>query len=568
MITSARIRGAVALALALLFGLGFGLNYGSSTQVSYILRSVKILHPTLWTRDWLVSQTHVYHPAYAWFGTLLLRLTPSGSAVAWANVLFIAIGMLALYVTLGALVNRERVLLAFCVVLILASVTRTLAPGGSYAFSELFLPSTLGTVGTLAAAAAFILGRPLLAGLCLAFAGLFHVNYLVLDGCVFGAAWLFGGRERRLLDAVVCLGPACLVLLWDLPFLLISASPSVSAEAQRIFQDVRSPHHYCVPNFAWDFLLWAGFQGLGAAALLGPARRGSLVHRRMLQLLAGWWALVFPAALLSSVVVVNFVRQLFAWRICAEADLLAQAALAAALVGVFCEGRRALPTLDRPTRWLFGLSLAALVLGSIMAHKVAPMLVVLILIGVAVVIEKGYLRSLTTAPDSGLSAGRVLAALLITLAAVNVARFSRLARYSNLLSGGDRGAAELCTWVTANTPEDALLLTPPDEEELRFRCRRAIVVDWKTAPVEPAEVLAWFERIEDVTGRRPFHNEADLTGYNQLDAARLARLQARYGIDYLVVERGHEPDLGVAPAFSGQRLVVYRLPGAKRAGML
>jgi hypothetical protein len=280
-----------------------------------------------------------------------------------------------------------------------------------------------------------------------------------------------------------------------------------------------------------------------------------------LVLLMGWWALVIPAALLSSVLVINFVRQLFAWRICAEADLLAQAAFAATLVGVLCDGQRALSDLDRRTKILAGTGVAALLLGSLVTGKWIPTLVVLSLLAAAFVVAKGYVRALAASQPSGLPVARVLAALLITLAAVNVARFSRLRRYSNLLSGGDRGAAELCAWVTAHSPENALFLTPPDEEELRFRCQRAIVVDWKTEPVEPAEVLAWFERIEDVTGRRPFRGEADLAGYEQLDGARVARLRARYGFDYVVVERGHELDLGVAPVFSGRRLIVYALPG-------
>jgi hypothetical protein len=51
-----------------------------------------------------------------------------------------------------------------------------------------------------------------------------------------------------------------------------------------------------------------------------------------------------------------------------------------------------------------------------------------------------------------------------------------------------------------------------------------------------------------------------LTGYAQLDATRVAKLRGKYGFDYVLVEHGHELDLGVAPAFSGQRFVAYALP--------
>jgi len=439
-------------------------------------------------------------------------------------------------------------------------VTRTLAPGGSYAFSELFLPSTLGTVGLLACAVAFVAGRPLVSGICLALAGLFHVNYLVLGLCVFGVAWLLSGRERLGIRALAGLGPAVLVLLGFLPFLLASASPGVSAEAQRIFQDVRSPHHYCVSIFAWDFSFWAGFQALGVAALLGPAQRGSVVHQRLLKLLVGWCGLVVLAALLSSVVVVRSVSQLFAWRICAEAELLAQVAFAAALLGMYCDGRKAFENFAQSETILGAIGLAALVLGSVVTGKWNTTLVVLSLCAVAFAIVRGLPRGLMGPPaQGGLPLARVTGALLTTLVAVNVARFSRLVHYSNLLSGGDKSTTELCDWVQAHTREDALLLTPPHEDELRFLCRRAIVVDWKTAPVMPAEILTWFERIQDVTGRRPFRTEADLAGYDKLDPARVALLRQRYGIDYVVVEHGHELDLGVRPAFSGARFAVYPL---------
>jgi len=557
------VRTWLVLVLALLFGLGFGLNYGSSNQVQYLLPSVRALHPSLWTRDFVVTQTYNYHPVYPLLGTLLLRFCPSGLAIAWANVVLIAVGMLAVYVVLRLLLNQERALPAFCIVLVLASVTRTNAPGLSYAFSEIFQPSTLGSVGMLAAAAAFIADRPLVSGLCLAVAGLFHVNYLVLGLCVFGTAWLLGGREGLLPRLLAGLGPPLVVLLFFLPFLLAGGGAGASAEARRFLLDVRSPHHYRVPGFAWDFAFWGGQQCLAVATLLAPARRGLRCQRRILRLLFGFWALMVPAALLSSVVVVPVVKQLFAWRVSAEAELLAQAALAAALVGLYCDGRAALTDFDRPARALATIGLGALVLGSLVTGKWNLTLAVLCFLLVAFAIEKGVLGARVA--ERGLSLGRASGALLITLVAVNVARFSRLGRYSNELSGGEPGLTELCRWVIDHTPEDALFLTPPVEDDLRFNCRRAIVVDWKWVPALPSEILSWRHRLEDVTGRTPFRSASDLAGYDQLDRDRVALLQRRYGIDYVVVERGHELDLGVQPEFSGRRFTVYALaPTAAR----
>ncbi|HEY4107354.1 MAG TPA: DUF6798 domain-containing protein [Polyangiaceae bacterium] len=549
----------VALVLGLLFGLGFGLNYGSATQTSYILWAVKLIHPELWRRDWLVTRTFAYHKAYAELGALLLRLTPSGSAVAWANVVVIAAGVLALYAVIRALSPAARALPAFCVALILASVTRTLAPGMSYAFSELLLPSTLGAVGILAAAAAFVADRPLVTGVCLAVGGVFHVNDLILSLCVFGIALLLCGRKQLLRNALYGLGPPLLVLLWFLPFLLASVGPGASAEGQRIFQEVRLPHHYLVPRFAWDFALWIGFQLLGLAALLGEVERGSTPHRRLLLLLVGWWLLTIPSALLSSVVVVHFVRELFAWRISAEADLLAQAAFAVAFIATVCEGKAALDHFDRRAIGLGLAGVALIALGSVPTNKLNVGVGTLLLFTALILFSRTPLRKLIAPNGDPASASRVLIAVLISLISVNIARFSRLRRYSNLLSGGDPAVTGLCNWVRAHTDRDAVLLTPPDEEALRLRCERAIVIDWKTAPAKPSEVLEWLRRIEAVTGQKPFRYERELSSYDELDAERVARLRARYGFDYVVTKRGHEPNLSVAPLFTNQRFSVFRL---------
>ena len=564
MLKGALIRGGPVLLLAFLFGLGFGLNYATSNQLYYLLQPLKTLHPTLWTRDWLAAESQGYHPSYAWLTTQFLRLSPSGLAIAWANAIAIALAMLALYGVLRKLQTSERTLAAFCLLLIIASVTRTLGPGMTYAFSEIFQPSTLGSLGTLAAIAAFIAGRPLLSGLCLAFAGAFHVNYLVLGLFVFGVAWLLLGRQRLASCAIAGLGPSLVVLCFFLPFLLCTTDPKISLEAAHIYQEMRAPHHYVVPTFAWDFSFWIGFQLLGAAALIGPAGRGLVVQRRVLCLLVASWLLVIPAALMSSLVVVRFVRQLFAWRICAVTELLAQAALAATLVTLYCDGKRALADFDARARLLTGLGVAVLLLGSIVTGKWVTTLLVLVLLLVAVAIANGWLGRFSSAARDGLPAVWATVALLITLVSVNIARFSRFERYSNLLSGGDHTVTELCAWAAKNTAENALFLIPPHEDDIRMHCRRAVVVDWMT-PARPAEILQWYSRLEDVTGRHPFRSAADLAGYEELDASRLARLRARYGLDYVVVTRGHELDIGLPQAFRGERFVVYSLSSKARA---
>src|SRR5262249_19455535 len=115
---------------------------------------------------------------------------------------------------------------------------------------------------------------------------------------------------------------------------------------------------------------------------------------------------------------------------------------------------------------------------------------------------------------------------------------TRLAGHSNLLSAPATSSGALATWMRDHSPTQALFLTPPDDDSLRFRSERAIVVDWKGTPAVPTEVLAWYERLSAVIGRR-LASEADLAGYDTLDPARVEALRQRYGFDYVVLKRGH-----------------------------
>jgi len=129
-----------------------------------------------------------------------------------------------------------------------------------------------------------------------------------------------------------------------------------------------------------------------------------------------------------------------------------------------------------------------------------------------------------------------------------------------------RSTRALAEFMRERTPKQALFLTPPDDDSLRFFGERAIVVDWKGNPAVPAEVLAWYRRIEDVTGRHGMTREEELRGYDALDEQRLEALRVRYGFDYAVVRRGRERALGDYPrAFEDPNYVVLEVGAAAHA---
>jgi hypothetical protein len=209
-------------------------------------------------------------------------------------------------------------------------------------------------------------------------------------------------------------------------------------------------------------------------------------------------------------------------------------------------------------RILGGLGAGCLVLAAVLGHARETSLLAASVLILALVVAR-YRASAGAHALSSSQQGWVFAALCVTFLVGSNARLRHLSRDSDLLGGRDRDVGALCQWLQKSTPVDSLLLIPPDEEAVRFRCRRAVVVDWKATPALPSEVLEWQRRIEDVTGAHPLKGEADLSGYQKLGQRQLEQLRARYGFDVVVLRRGAAFSPAAAPDFSFGRFAAYRL---------
>jgi len=132
-------------------------------------------------------------------------------------------------------------------------------------------------------------------------------------------------------------------------------------------------------------------------------------------------------------------------------------------------------------------------------------------------------------------------------------RMQEARSHSTLLKEDGGRNDELYRWLREESPKDAIYLTPPDLEGARFLGQRAIVVDWKAVPLIPTELLGWYERLCDVTGRQ-VKGMGDLGGYNSLDPERLSLIVSKYHPAYMVLRREAArrfPDLPVVYKNSG-----------------
>jgi hypothetical protein len=125
---------------------------------------------------------------------------------------------------------------------------------------------------------------------------------------------------------------------------------------------------------------------------------------------------------------------------------------------------------------------------------------------------------------------------------------ARIERESSLLRGFDPREEELYAWIRDHTTKEARFLQPPLLERFRLTARRAVVVDWKSPPILPGELLEWYDRLGAVAGRpRPRGASEVGKGYDAMDAARLTTLRDRYAVDNAVVRRGREASLSRWP---------------------
>jgi len=553
------------------FAASFGFNFGVGNQVAYLIPALRLLDPGLLTRDWFATRTTQYHPVFAELGATLLRFDRGGWAVALAFTLTVTAAGLALYGLCRKLAGRGA-LATHLLLLALLLATQTRGPALTYVFDRELQPSTLSSACLIGAALAFTTGRVFAASVLVAAGSLVHINFALLCAPAFLIAELLLGRRHLGRRLVAALALPALAVLAFLPTLRAAAAPSADADLGRhVYLAIRAPHHFLLDAKLAEFWPLLAWHGLALAALV-PLVRGPSGQPfvRLAALTAGVSAVVWGGTFagLGS----ERAAALFAWRLAPHAELLFQVLCLAA-------GTRALldPSAARlytaRARTLVVVGLGAVVAAYAVRHERVPMEVVGAAAFVGFVWDALARRARTFDTPAAFRSlwARHAPAFPAVAAGVVFVYFAvgplaRIPQRSSLLAGASQEARGLFAFMRERTPKEALFLTPPDEDSMRFLGERAIVVDWKGSPAVPREVLAWYRRIEDVTGRRGMTHAAELDGYDELDAERLEALRARYDFDYAVVRRAHEGAFTRYPrAFENARYVVLKVGTPQRA---
>jgi hypothetical protein len=558
---------AVAGIASIAYGLTFGFNYGVNNQVGYMLASLRMLDPSVLATDWYAAHTLNYHPAFAFVGWLLLAVGGRGGwGIGVATVVAAAAGAFSVYALARRLLPADLSLPAFLVTLTAMLTTGTREMATTYAFDPIFQPSMIASAALLASIAPFVAGRYLLSGVLLALGGLFHVNFLILGLGTFGLAHLCLGREGFRDRLLRHLGPSLLVALLLSPVILKGIGGADAARAQEILFEIRSPHHYRPRGYIQDFFPFLAWQALGLGLGGWVFRAGQGRGRRFAAVVAGLLVIVWSGTFAAVVLESRRATQVFVWRFAPYLDILMELMVAASALRLLFAPRApvrlsagslslcfagvaglavSLVTRDPPTvTWLEGVGGLG-VLGAAL-RLARPRLEPLVL---------------RASPWAGRAPPWVSAVLSAGVFALVVRTpLDSVRQHSNLMTGLPGSETDLYAWLRENTPKDATILSPPGLERFRLTSERAIVVDWKVSTYAPAEMLEWYRRLEDVSGRKNFHTREEVVaGYDAMDRARLDALRDQYHLTYAVVFRGRESALGRRSVYSNGQFVVLDL---------
>ncbi|MEO8845597.1 MAG: DUF6798 domain-containing protein [Kofleriaceae bacterium] len=540
--------GAIGVAIAIAHSCGYA--FGVANQVTYFIEPLRRAHPELFQQDWFATQTTMYHSVFAATASYLFRIEDSGvigCAIAHA-VLMTALVTGVFVVVKGA--SSRGAFAVFVIVAAWLTINGDRSMAGSYLWSGYLQPSLIATVAWVFALAAFARSRPFVAGLALAAGGVFHVNFLVLGIGMFSLAELVanGWNAKRF---AWLLAPQLAALAALAPELVTSASSTDPDLALWVLARFHAPGHYYPWTVAHTLPVLVRWVAL--AIVVAPVATAYGCRGPVRRLVSWCWiagaicALAVPVLMMPQLASLT---RLYVWRLAPFAQLVAMIVIAIAAVA----------TIDDPARWLeqapwrrwtaVGLAAYSVWLVPSETAAIGGWAPAAVAVGIAVAILVPYLRA--TLP---------IAVAVASLVVVIDGRWSTFAHPHVAVASGGFETDDLYDWARTSTPVDTRFLTPPSLAGFRLHARRAIVVDLKSPPLVPDEIVEWYRRLCSVTGDPRLANVPEANRrWNESTEAQLLVRARQLGAQYLVLDRPHDEALLQRSVYANERYVVLATP--------
>jgi hypothetical protein len=527
---SIRAERSILLLSIIACSLSFGLNYGISNQNTYLIQGLTLIDPSFLIGDWFAHNTHHYHNN---FSIILIAVNSIGLPIPESLAFIeIALRILALYAIykIVLLVANKQAFTTVLLILALIVFERTKSLAGSYIFSTILQPSSFGAAFFLLSSYFFLRGKYFLSGLCMAFSGLMHTNFLLLGFVVFGLAHLFLGVKGILRRMSLQFPLMLSVFAFNIPFLLSMISSEHGEQATYIFQFIRSPHHYVPNHFIYSFVVFFGWSLLGLAGLMS-LKIDSDLKKRLTGLYSGLLIPIIIASLLTTIVFIPAVSKLFFWRMAPFCVLISQIAFVSSIVSQTFLGNKSPNTHKVAELSIALLGMLLISIWYVIVYKHYLLLPCLIIFLLMVNFRQGIHKILHININQKITNVATITIAVFTLGyGLNHSLHS-----STLLNGLPEPEQQLYQWVK-NTDTSSKFLVPPNLINFRLHGERPIIADWKSTPIDPDGLIEWYNRIEDSTGTKGVHSYKEAEeGYSNLNLNGLKALKDKYAISYAVL---------------------------------
>ena len=350
------------------------------------------------------------------------------------------------------------------------------------------------------------------------------------SGLICGGIWLLHERSiaslRTMLPGIIVGGLLGLVGVMPALSLTWNEPADVVAEANRIYVFDRLPHHLApltLPPPEVTRKLWRFAAVLAALIVLGRMRwqAGEMSNAVGLQRIVefAWGAVLIAAvgfaielALKSQPLLAGRLLRYYWFRLADVAAPLAVALLATAIVAYGLERRRA---------WAaFGLATAIAFTGWHLANTAWQ--------------------------------------LALDPIAPADSRMKDVAAWS-----------DVCDWIAANTPVDAIFLTPRLSASFKWRTSRPEVVTMKDIPQDAGSILEWYRRLNDFFYEKMYGKRLPIESIGRLGSERVRELAKKYGASYVLTDREELlrlPTVYPTPENPNEEYVVYRIDDEPAGG--
>lgn len=587
----------------------------SSGQVHYFLYSFHQLDSNFLSRDWLVTQTANPHPFFSSFIALLKSFGNLPLALFGIHVLqffFFIIGILRLCRIFSK--DSRVAILVFCFLLFYFSD----GLGQETIYSAIVQPADLGKLFYLFSLTALFQRKILETWIFLGLTALFDFLSGVEGSLLLLIFWAFQGRDWSRKRMAVGFSLFSLFCLPNLLPILKNFSPwdsFSSGEILKMLFNFRGPHHYRISNFELAYIFRVLFP-VCFVFLAKPWVKKEKVSYRAFHFIS--WLLFFCFLAVASIEWFYFptLTQLRFFRLSPFLLIVGLIFLSLTLIeeidarqsfGAFLAVvTLALLFLEKDSRLFVPLSLFLVVFWSIRSkipwEKMGlfqKIFLAAILLSVPAILYLARGRGVELVLDAFLGLlflvllkikpNRVMtrAGLAFFLIGLPVLSFhwlfpERLSFHPIQIAPPpplrqeNPDLAEALDWIRTNTPHEALFLSPPHLDGIRFFGERAIVVDFHANPYGAREIREWKGRLEAVTrtkdlekwvprgGNTNPQREFLRKGYLRLGAAQVEKIARRFGADYFLTESSFPETESLARrghplVFNNSSYLIFRL---------